>query len=109
MPNRFAIHLTRNVLDALAHDEAGHTAGEFDYFDATLDRRARFRKCLAMLARDTARDLFGMRHQQLTELEQYMRAIDGRLVRPRGESVGRRLDDLVHFLRRAERHFRDHL
>ena len=58
--DRLAVDLPGDVRQRLAHDQAGHAAGELDDLDAALDRRSRLGERLAVLARDQARQLLGV-------------------------------------------------
>ena len=87
----------------LAHDQAGDPAGELDDLDAALDRRPRLGQRLAVLARDQAGELLGVRGEPLAEPEHHPRPLDDRRLGPGRQRRGGRLHGAIDLVGRAER------
>ena len=100
--------LVPDVLQGLAHQQRGHTAGELDHLDAALHVAARFDERLAMLARVAADDVLKIFVHQHLETAKNPRAFDRRRFHPRGERGMRGLDGGVCVREISNRTFRNH-
>ncbi len=67
MSNRLAVDLPGDVGERLTHDQAGNSAGELDDLDAAVDRCPRLGERLAVLSRDQAGQLLGVRGRAARE------------------------------------------
>ena len=89
--DRLAVDLAGDVGERLTHDQAGYSAGELDDLDAAVDRRTRFGKGLAVLARDQVRQLLGVGGQLFAKPEHDACPFDDRRLGPGGQGPGGRL------------------
>ncbi len=107
MPAGFAIDIGGDILQALAHDQAGNAAGEFDHFDAALHTGPRFGRGFAMLAGDQCRQFIEMLADQFAILKHDPRAIDHRRFAPLRQRGGGGLHGAIDIVGPAQRHLGD--
>ena len=107
MANGLAINLAGDVGERLAHDQAGHAAGELDHLDAAMDRRTGLGERLAVLACDQVCQLLGVSGQLFAKAKHHAGPFDDRRLDPGRQGVGRRLHGPVDLVGRAERHAGD--
>jgi hypothetical protein len=104
-----AVDPARDVLEDLALEQRGRARGDLDALDPAPDAPARLLDRLAVLARDRARELLGVAVEQVLQLEEAPRALDGRHRAPLGEGAVRQRRRAVDVDRAAERREADDL
>jgi hypothetical protein len=103
-----AVDALRNVIERLAHHQAGHTAGNLHHLDRTANRAARIVEGLAILGRENACDLVRVAVEERFVTVEDLDAIDHRDFAPLQERGVRGACRAIHILGGRIRNLRDH-